>query len=261
MENLRDELNVTPNPGTSYIIISFAARNREDATTIVNTVIERYDERVQDMTRVLKKVELQDYKEQQTKLEDQLNKLLEEKKTYMSEHINTPGGVDAGPNVVSETLRAIASAVVQLEQEMLQFKALYENLKGLGADQIVVSPEMTMMIQSDPRVASLQQSRDYLEQQKTILLQQVGASHRSVQQLQSNIDAVDEKLKETMAKKEKEVRDYQVNSAYTRYQNAMQAMLALRSGRWRRRPSSATSTRPKSISRTSMIAITCWRPS
>ncbi len=227
LEHLREELGASPNVGTSYITITFAASTPEDAATLVNTVMNRYDNRVQEMSRTQYQLELKDYRDQEQKLTRDLDKLLDEKQQFMAQQLASPG-IAEGVNVTGETLRSYAMQVTLLEQEKLQAKAMYDNLQGLDPTQIVISPEMQMLIQQDPRVNSLQQGKSALELERGIALQSYGPNHRSVKAIEDRIQILDQQLQEVLQKKEKEVRDYQVNSAYTRYLNALQAEMQLR---------------------------------
>jgi polysaccharide biosynthesis transport protein len=227
LDELRDRLSVSQVPLTSYIQIRFGCKNPKDAAAVVNTIIEKYLSKLQDMSRIEYTSELEEYRSHEKQLDDSLKSILEAKQRFILEQLAAPG-ISEGLNVVGETLRALAAEVTKLEEEKLQAKAAYENLVGVDPTQIVLSPQMMLMIQQDPQIQNLQQNRFMLDQQKLTLLQQLGENHRSVQQLQAQMDIVDSKLRDTQTRKEKEIREYQINSAHTTFLNAVQAEMQLR---------------------------------
>jgi len=223
---LEEELGVRQIPETSYLNVSFATKSPQDAPVIVNTVIEKYLDMVERMSRNQYTEELKDYREEEEQLENELNVIREQKRNFLNE-IGT-AGIAEGINVIGDRWRTLAQEVTRLEAEKLQHKAAYENLAGVNPSDIAISPQMMMMIQQDNQIVGMQNQKLALEQELMTILQTVGENHRSAKLVKTQIEVLDEKLKELMAQKEQEIREYQLNLAHTTFLNAMQAELQLR---------------------------------
>jgi polysaccharide biosynthesis transport protein len=227
LEVLKEELGVAQLTGTSYLSVSFSAKDPKDAATVVNTIIDKYLAKVKNMSELQLSTELEGYKAQEAALAQKFQQILDEKQRFIKDQLGAPG-LTEGLNVVGETLRGLANQVSLLEQEKLQAKAAYDNLIGVDPSQIAISPQMMAMMQNDPQIMGLQQNKFQLEQHRLTAMQEFGENHRSVQTLATHIKVIDEQLQEMMDKKEREVREYQINSAHTQFLNAMQAEMALR---------------------------------
>ncbi|UCD30355.1 MAG: hypothetical protein JSV03_07770, partial [Planctomycetota bacterium] len=224
---LKDDLFVRQVSNTNYLAVSFATRDREDAPVIVNTVIEKYLTKVQQASFAQYQEELDDADTEEKRLVNELEDVRAQKRRFLSEELGSAGATE-GLNVVGETWRTLAAEVTRLEAEKLQNQAAYENLVGVDPSQIVISPQMTLMIEQDTQVAGLKNQELALNQEIATALQRLGQNHRAVQDLKAKLLVVDETLQKIMAQKENEIREYQVNVAHTSFLNAMQAELQLR---------------------------------
>lgn len=227
LETLKDKLSISQVPQTSYLLVNFSSRNPKDAATIINTVIDKYLFKLQEMSQTQWESELQGYRTQEKALNGRLQEILDGKQRFVAEKLGTPG-VTEGINIVGETLRTYAGAVARAEEEKFQFKAVYDNLANVDSSKIAISPQMQLMIQQDPQIAELTRQRFSLGQQRSEMLEAVGPNHRSMQVLDTRLAALDKALEEMTARKEKDIREYQVNSANTEYLNAASRELALR---------------------------------
>lgn len=227
LTNLKDKLSVEQVPQASYLLIGFSCSSPKDAATIANTVVDKYLFRLQAMSQDQWETELQGYRAQEATLLQRLQKVLDDKQTFVSEKLGTPG-VTEGINVVGETMRSYAIEIARAEELKLQNKAVVDNLSGVDPDKIAISPAMAMMIQQDPQVAELTRQLFALSQQRDEYLQQVGPRHRMVQALDTRLSMLDKSVAEITARREKEIREYQLNDAHTTYLNAAQMELTLR---------------------------------
>ncbi len=227
LEDLKEDLSVSQVTGSSYLQVAFSTGDPNDAALIVNTVIEKYMAAVMQSSRDRNYQELLVYKQKLESLEQKLDGVINDKATFLTEKLVTPG-VPQGVNVIGEELKAITIEAARVEQEKIQAKAIYDNLSVPDASQVGLSPELLRAIRQDPEVASLQYAKASLEQLLQSTLQQVGEKHRSVEGLRQQLEVTDRRLRELMAEKENEVREYQRNAAHTAYLNAMQQELSLR---------------------------------
>ncbi|MBI4578191.1 MAG: polysaccharide biosynthesis tyrosine autokinase [Planctomycetes bacterium] len=226
LDDMKDTLKVVQVPNTNFMAVSFSTKSPEDAPRVVNGVIQKY---LVDLEATGKSALRRDWEYYRTQTATKLSQLRSrrEDKAKFVESFRTPG-VTEGLNVVGETFRTLSEAVTKLEAEKLQFKAAYENLKGLTPDQIAVSPQMQQLIQQDPQVYSLTNQLVGLQQARDVLMQRVAPNHREVRQLEASIASTQAKLAELQLAKEKEVLDYQLKSAEQAYLNATQAEFQLR---------------------------------
>lgn len=227
LQDLKDKLSVQQVPRTNYMIVTFTTGNREDAPKVVNAVIAKYLSDLNATAATELRKDWESYRNQTAEKLNSLRARRDFKKQFVATQFRTPG-VTEGLNVAGETFRSLSDAVTRLEAEKLSFKAHYENLKGLSADQIALSPQMNQSIQQDPQIFSLTSQLVNLQQERDVRLRRVGPQHREVRQLEDTIQAVESSLTELRLAKEKDVLDYQLKSAEQAYFNATQAELQLK---------------------------------
>lgn len=227
LDELRDTLKVSQVPATNFIAVSFTCHNAEDAPKIVNTIIEKYLVDIGDTSKSTIQKEWNYYRNQTNEKLLALRARRSDKTQFVSTQFRSPG-VTENLNVVGDTYRALAEAVTKLEAEKLQFKAAFENLRGLSTDQIAISPHMQSMIQQDPQIYALSGQLIALQQDRQIKLNRLGNGHREVRQLEAMIDSVHATLAQMQVTKEKEVLEYQLKAAEQAYLNANQAEVQLK---------------------------------
>ncbi len=224
---LKNSIGASQIPETNFFVVQMSTRNPSDAPEIINTVVGKYLGKVKSLEHDEYAGELTKYEQQYDKLESDLETIRQDKLRFVQDEIGT-AGITEGVNVVGEMWQTLANEVIRLEAEKLQYKAAWENLQSVDESEIAVSPQMMLMIQQDPQVMALQNLILEFDKNRLFLLRSVGENHRSVKNVNDNLDVLRQKLDEVMAKREKEVRDYEVNSARTIYLNAIQAEMQLR---------------------------------
>jgi len=226
LQELKDDLKVGQVQETNYIAISFATHNRKDASIIVNTIVKIYLERMKSASRTQYSSELQDYRAEEERLLQNLQRVLKQKQTFLTSELGTPG-MTQGLNVVGEQWRALAEAATALEMEKLLAKATYDNLMNTDRSQIAISPQMQLYIQQDPVVVNLNAAIMGLEHQKMILGTKFGENHRVIKLLNRQLDTYRKEMERVLQGKEQEIRDFQIDTAHTNYLNMLQAELAM----------------------------------
>ncbi len=227
LEELKDDLSAKPVPETSYLMVSFATRVPKDAATIVNTVIDKYLAKVENLSRTRYGTELENYEKTQNQLAERLQRIRREKEDFIASELGVPG-ITEGPNVVGDTWRALAAAVTRLEAEKLQYKAAYENLLGKDESSTAISPDVQVHIEQDPRIARLRDSKLSLELELEVALPETPDNRETLEAIRKELKVVDRKLDELLAQREKDVRAHRLQSAQMLYLNAVQAELAVR---------------------------------
>lgn len=226
-EKLVEKLKVTQVTDTSYLNVSFRTREPKDAPIIVDRIIDMHLEKMRLASRLQYESERQEYLDKERELENELVTIRDNKQAMIEFDIGVPG-VTEGINIVGDTWRAYAEKAADLKTDKLLYKAQYENLLGVDPAQIAIDPQTRMMIEQDPEVAYLKQRRNDLEQGLILLEQQgLGENHRQVRDIAAELAIIEEDLGKTIADKEAEVRQYQINQAQTAYLNATQAEIEI----------------------------------
>ncbi len=146
--------------------------------------------------------------------------------SYIGQH---PLGSKGSPDQsIPPALRSLALEITKLEAEKLRAKTQHDNLLALDSSQVLMTPELQMMIEADPRIGGLKQQLTALKSELETRLQSMGARHRAVRDLQDRIDIYEKMLAAEISRIEREARDYQINAAYMKYLNALRAEVQLR---------------------------------
>lgn len=228
LEELKDKLSVSQIPRSSYLRVVFSTHRPEDSPVVVNTVVDKYLNRVENLSESELEAELIRANKEVETLQEQLTALRDSKQQFIESQLNT-AGIASGINVAGQTWLALAEQVARLEAEALQYQSAYENLQAVDPSQIATTPQMMQLIQSDPQVSGLQNQLVALEQELGTLQQQgLGPQHRLVRLLNSRMDVVEKKLLQVQKEKEMALREHDINSAHTIYINAAQSLVRLR---------------------------------
>lgn len=227
LDELKDTLKVQQVPRTNYMQVSFTTSDPEDAARIVNAVIAKYLAEVEATSKSQLRREWETHNKATAEKLAALRARRDFKKQFVSSQFSTPG-VTEGLNVAGEAFRSLSDAVTRLNAEKLAYKARYDNLRGLSADQLALSPEMALSIQQDPQIFGLNSSLVELQQNRELLLRRLGPEHRQVRQIEDQIETTTNQLTQLQLNKEREVLEYQLNAAEQAYLNALQAELQLR---------------------------------
>ncbi len=227
--DLQDQVSVTPIKGTSYLAIYMKCRSPDDPHVIVNSIVSKYLNLADRLSRKRFTDQLSKYKDDRDALARQIDQARDAKATFIATQLGVAPGLTQGLNVVAEALRALTVEATRLEAEKIQYKAMYDNLTAPGVTprNINISPQMRMMIESDPRIVSLNNALTTLQQDRQLRAQMLGEKHREIVELDSRIAAVEQQLNEEMAIKEDQVRQYEVDQAEMAYLNATEADLQL----------------------------------
>ena len=206
---------------------SFDADDPSDAATIVNTVLNKYLEDIQQTSLVQCKNELQDYRTQAKVLSSQLEAILKAKQGFLNEQL-AASGVTEGLNLIGETLRTLTAEATRVEQEKLNAKIAHENLTRAGSADVRISPALHRVIEEDPEVTHLRDLKLSLEIELESVATTQPESKPADDVLQRKLKVVERKLSEMLVQKEREARSYQVDSADSGYQAAIEQELTLR---------------------------------
>ncbi|MBN1488363.1 MAG: polysaccharide biosynthesis tyrosine autokinase [Phycisphaerae bacterium] len=224
---LQEALRVSPVRGTSYLSVSIGCKSSGDPHVIVNTIVEKYLRRADELSRVRFSEQLIEYKDERETLDKQIDTLRKRKETFLATQLGIPG-VSQGLNVVAEALRQMSTEVTRIESERVLAEALHDNLKAVSPGNLSISPEMRMMIENDPTILRLRNTLDALEQNRMLAIKTLGDSHRTIRDMSHQITLVEKQLGEEMAVRADQVRQYEMDRAEMTFLNAKEAELRLK---------------------------------
>ncbi len=226
LQELKADLDVRQMPNSSIFTVTFSTRAVGDAPKIVNVIVRRYVSRVQRLSRDRYSAELDKFISQEDDIKRELKTVQDDKEAFLTSQLDAPGLI-SDINVTGEVWRSLAMEAATIEAQALQLKAAFENLKGLDASEITLSPQMMLLIDQDPQIAGLKNTLIELRQSQLAILQKVGPNHTATLQIKSQMDAVQALLDDTLAQRREQARQYQMGSAETAYLNALQAQIEL----------------------------------
>lgn len=227
LKDLGDELAVAPVQGTAFLQIAIGTKSIEDPHVIVNTVVKKYIRQADNLSRVRYSEQVEEYKNQRRRLQDQLDQLRKQKEQFVMQQLATPGAT-LGLNFVGEALSRVVQEATLMEAEQTRYKTLFESMRNASAQQISISPQMQMMIENDPRVSSLNGFLSSLESNRLVAVSTFGKNHPTTKEIDNQIAAVREMLDRELAIKQDQVRQFEQNQAEMNYLSATEALLQLR---------------------------------
>jgi capsular exopolysaccharide synthesis family protein len=227
IEEMQDELSVTPVPNTSFIAVSFATRNKEDGARIVDTIVDKYIAMIKSESTSVFAAQLARYRTELQQLEGQLKAARAREEEFMSRSMPVPG-LGENINVPSKQWEIIATEQARLEAEALQLKAVHDNYQRMDLSQMMLTPAMQASIDQDPLIMNLNSAVMGLEQQLAVLTARAGRNSRDVRNLEMNLAVVRAKLEEVTRRKEEQVRKFHRDSTEAAWLNALQASIRLK---------------------------------
>jgi len=223
LEELREDLHCWPIPETSYLRVSMTCRSKKDPHRIINTVVNKYLNRREELFRSQYRAEIANY---QAQLED-LESLLQDKEQAIRrarEAIPEPGTL-MGMNPIAQRLAGLYTQLAAAESEKLRLKALYESYTSVRPEEIAVSPEMQQLVESDPQIMRLQADLQSLEQALESLEAQgtIGQRHRDYQAIRARRDVIEAQLRQLRETRLNDVKRFQIEQTRMAYYSAIDA--------------------------------------
>jgi succinoglycan biosynthesis transport protein ExoP len=230
VKELQEKLSVSPIHQTNYITVAISCKNPDDPHVIVNTVVEKYLHRADQLTRIKFNEQLAEYRDEKERLDAQIQETRRQRDDFIATQMNMPG-VTQGVNTIGEALQRLTQEITSVETEKVMYKAVYDNLRAASPDQLSISPEMRLMIESDPKVARLNEQLSNLQQALELQRNQLGEKHRLTRELENQAAVIEEQLNRELAKKEDQVRRFELEQAEMAWLNAIEAETQLQERR------------------------------
>jgi len=220
---LEEDLYSAPVRKTNYFQVSMGCRNLEDPAVIVNQVVTTYQEKMRNQAAADYRLELEGYKNEQKALQAQIAQKLKQIQEFGStlepgegRQLNIPGPI------VQEIIER-QKHVSMLELQTLELKSyedIYTSPEGPG-----VTVEDQQAVEADPRVISLDNQFNFMEQSLQVALRDLGPEHREVKALRHRLESVRRQVGEVRANKLREILDFKMEQVVTAHLNSQHALL------------------------------------
>lgn len=221
VDELEDALQVSAIKGTNYLMIRMITNRQTDPHVIVNTVMRKYLDEADRLTRTPLESQITKYKYEAGQLENKITENRSKRRRNM-EDLSVPG-VLAGVAIVGDALRQITTEITRVQAEKTEYRAYVDTLENVSGRDVSMSPEARMAIDNDPRVLGLTNTLQALQQQKLLAQSLYGPKHRLFEEIESQMSIVEEQLNQEIAMKQEQVRQYQLNQARMAYITAVQS--------------------------------------
>lgn len=218
IDELADILTAAPVPATSYMVVSASGKVPSELPTIVNTVVQKYYDRVNELTKLTYRSEA-DRLERETELArrelDKKNAELDQRRAELPASVLT-----SSTNTTNEELMTLSSLRTELEMAKIGRKGIYERLKEAKPEDMPITPEMQAYVENDPDVAGLRYQVDQLQQQIDSASSSYGSNHRLVKTATGQLQALNDRLASEQLRKLAEFRNQQLQMAQDDYYRA-----------------------------------------
>ena len=157
MIKLREKLGASSIRDSSMVQVSFATRKIDDAPVIVNTVLLHYHNRRNEILRGQFREELQRMQSEVEEAQNQLQAKITEIQSYQAGDAAIPGIMNQSQlTVVTENLMTLGRMRTEAKARMEVLKSQYEAYQKSGIEQVPLTPEIIIAVESDPQIANLE---------------------------------------------------------------------------------------------------------
>lgn len=196
---LKQQIEVLPEPNSYVFRVQMTDRDPVETAALVNAIADTYfgelrnDERTRDSTRINEARAAAD------KLRREVQSLEQTMDTFRTTRDIT--AITNEHTVVQSTLASLNGKLVEAELRVTSAKSAYENIKNqLSNAQFPLTADMEQMVENDPTLRYLEQSKLQLQQDRAAMLERNEENHPSVRGMDAKIRAtqkqVDEKREE-----------------------------------------------------------------
>jgi capsular exopolysaccharide synthesis family protein len=206
---LQDRLAASPIRDSNIIAVSFDTRKIDDAPIIVNAVVQHYFERLNNALKSRFGKELTQLENEVRVAETQLRNKINEITQYQVTEAAIPGILNQ-MTVVSDNLMRLGAMRTEAKARMAALTAQYEAYQKSGIEQIPLTPEIMIAVESDPHITNLEVRRTQLIEAKQSLMEKFGEQHRSVIDLDNRVRTVDQEAQSRRLEKLAQYRHMQM---------------------------------------------------
>ena len=223
---LEEDVYSGPVADTNYFRISMGCRALKDPAVIVNQIVNTYIEKVRNRTAEAYRRELAGYQKEQNTLQSQIQQKLRQIQDFVAtldpgsnENIN-----QHGPTVMDIIERMREVAMLELKTlELESFDRMYSDPEAQA-----VSVEDSQAVEADPRVISLDNQLNYMEQEYETAVRDLGPEHREVKVLQRRLEQIRRQVSAVRANKLREILEYRAEQVHSAYATSQHQLLLAR---------------------------------
>ncbi len=113
-------------------------------------------------------------------------------------------------SVVTDTLIRLGAMRTEAKAKMEGLKSQYEAYQKGGVEQVPLTPEIITAVESDPQIVNLNMRRTQLLEAKKSLLERFGDQHRSVRDIDSRVQTIDQEAESKRLEKTSQFRHMQM---------------------------------------------------
>ena len=183
IDNLKDNLGVSPDRNSNYIIISMTCGSPKEAALIVNQMVDLFVKSQQTNSEADVGGKLRELSQQENDLRDKLRTITSSladirRSTGITQLENNNEDRGVG-NTITQKFGELEIEKLKLEADIEQVRANATNFEGRGASDEIVQRDAD----ADPVLINLTQQISSLQTELARKLTNLGENHREVQQL------------------------------------------------------------------------------
>lgn len=196
--DFEEMVRAAPIPDTNLIQISFATGNKEEARLIVQKVIDKFLDRFRDTesSGLLERAE-----SIRKTMADSQNQLAQKRAELSRFRAQTNvGNLDVRAGELMQKMAMLNSQMTAYQSQLAAYQAQLARLQNVPIGELPVTPEMELIIESDPMVRFYRSNVESLEVERNVMQRSgIGPNHRSMQAVDSRRQGY---LEKEMARRE-----------------------------------------------------------
>lgn len=189
-EALQSQLNVSRLVGSTVIRVSMSGRYKDDLPAIINTVIKEYLRQYQFELSTYNDNVLQTFKRERRSADDELKSYQARLDQFTTQH--DLATLETSNNEATIAYESLAQQSAELELALHAARSAYQALQqSHESGKMQVGPNDLAAVEADPAIASRDEKLRVLREQRQVYLNRFGESHRTVQDIDLQMAAVE----------------------------------------------------------------------
>ncbi len=222
VEDLRDIVSVSAVPNTDLIRISVQGPDKNEVADLATAIATAHVADVRKSTGSADEATISLLRSQLSAKQAQLADIRNDQRRARTRS-RSPSDLAAQGGTLRARMEAYGRQLTQAGLAVTQARGVNEALKKQQASgELVNSPEVTAVVETDPRLRTLRQRLDALDVEIQRKISIVGPNHRDVKALEIQKAAVKKQIDE----RTNEIQDYQVKALVERSRSAVDSYVA-----------------------------------
>jgi capsular exopolysaccharide synthesis family protein len=182
--DLKNRLSTTPVRDTYLIRVSISVKEKEEATRLVNTVVDRYLQRSRSLGEDEGRRKLETLKANKLEAEQELI-ALRDRIANKREEQDVPA-MEADRAVMVDVIAVLNNTIAELKTRLADIDAQLDTIRGVSPMNLPISAEMRVIIESDPVLRYYRQQVEQIDIQIAVLEQnRIGENNRQYKEIVS----------------------------------------------------------------------------